>query len=326
MLEAAAAASEAARIPAQLMLPAIAYQPVAQDEVAAAVDADARVRALRETIALRIETAYRHPDKAGHRLQALVQEVGGEAVAERLQQRPALLGPLRIPGWFSSSKEDRLTAFALATVMAQGIGPQLVELRDAEDRAGEGYRRDTESRRQREAHAVPALSAQARTAIDRLAETGAAPGRFGPAPWDDRGPDAEEIRDAARLAAAWTVIAADRHLHAELEHFMRAARCRLPRADAPLSAVELEVEKLFAVIESADRLAERHVSFQAYVAAEPQRRAAEQAAQDARQREAEQVAREKAVRQAESERRRQELTQRNWDEPRPRASPGPGMG
>jgi Ti-type conjugative transfer relaxase TraA len=328
MLEAAAAQSAAYEPPSEPMLPAVPYRPVTDGEIEAAIDADAGVRSAREHLSFLLGSAYRDAAKAERRMLALERDGGATAVAEGLLKRPTLLGQLRVPGLFSG--EDRATAFAIATVTAHRVGPQLVRLREAETKVGRDYRLETGTRRQREAHAVQALSAKALAAVEVLAGAGAAPGNLGPAPWDNRAPTAGEIRDAARLAPIWTAISASTRVKTELTQFITAAGRRLPpNPVGPLNETEANIERIAGIIYSGRTLAGAHQSFQAYVAAEPQRQAAAQAAREAKQREAERAAEEtrlkarvEAAKLAESERRVQEFMQRRGSRP----SSGPSMG
>ena len=79
------------------------------------------------------------------------------------------------------------------------------------------------------------MSARALAALAAVSQAGAAPGRTGIMPWDERAPRPEEIGWAAQVAPVWTAIQADAALRDELRRFRRAAQERLPprRGDPP---------------------------------------------------------------------------------------------
>ena len=135
-------------------------------EVAAAAARDATVRHAEDHLTIWIGNAYRDPGAARQRLHALEAAEGGPQGAERALDRggPELLGELRgKTGWFASaaSKAERETA----TRCAGSVGGGLVRLRVAEDRAGQGYARDVEGQRARDAVEIPGLSSAAWAAV-----------------------------------------------------------------------------------------------------------------------------------------------------------------
>lgn len=258
------------------MLPAVPYQPVTAEAVAAAVEADADVRQSRDSLDYTLQQAYRDPAQAKAQLAALEQEVGTAAVAGCLAERPGLLGRLRGRAWLASVDTEIERILAKDAVLH--IGDQLAKQRDAERNAADTFRWPLEERRRREMVEVPGLSGRALAALEAVSQAEAAPGRFGLAPWDDRAPRPDEIGWAARVAPVWTAIKADTELYGELQRFVRAAGQRLPirRADRPdegLSGPAAAVQTYADTVWSAEYLCAQHRGFQAYVAAEPERQA-----------------------------------------------------
>jgi len=277
-----------ARPPAP-MLAAIPYQPVAAEEVAAAVDADAGVRRSRGDLDCTLQWAYRDPAQAKTQLTALETEVGAAAVAGRLAEKPGLLGKLRGKEWLASANSaiERM----LAKSAVPRIGEQLGKQREAERNAADAYWWPLEERRRREAVEVPGLSGRALAALEAVSQAGAAPGRVGLQPWDHRAPQPDEIAWAAQIAPVWTAIKADAGLHGELQRFAQAAEQRLPlrRADRPkevLSGPAAAVRTYADTLWSAESLCVQHPAFQAYVAAEPERQARAAREAEERQRQA----------------------------------------
>jgi len=122
-----------------------------------------------------VRQAYRDPDEAWRRLHALEQAEGGPLGAERALRRhdggAELLGELRGKvGWFASaaSKAERDTAVRCAG----SVGGGLVRLREAEERAGQGYVRDVEAQRARDTVEVPGLSPAAWAAVRAVEQAG----------------------------------------------------------------------------------------------------------------------------------------------------------
>ncbi len=250
--------------PPPAMLPAIPYQSVMAEEVAAAVDADVAVRGSRDNLDYTLQRAYRDPAQARAQLATLENEVGTAAVAGRLAEKPGLLGKLRGRGWLASVDTG------IERILAEGavprIGEQLAKQREAERNAADAFWRPLEERRRREAVEVPGLSGKALAALEAVSQAGAAPGRNGLMPWDDRAPRPNEIAWAARIAPVWTVIQADTELHGELQRFREAAGQRLPvrRADRPdevLSGPAAAVRTYADTLWSADNLCAQHPGF-----------------------------------------------------------------
>jgi len=272
------------------MLAAISYQPVTAEEVAAAVDADANVRGSRDNLDDTLQRAYRDPAQARARLAALEQEAGTAAVAGRLAEKPGLLGKLRGRAWLASVDTGIERILAEGAVLR--IGEQLAKQREAERNAADAFWRPLEERRRREAVEVPGLFGKALAALEAVSQAGAAPGRYGLMPWDDRAPQPDEIAWAAQVAPVWTAIQADTELHGELQRFREAAGQRLPirranRPDEVLSGPTAAVRTYADTLWSAESLCAQHPVFQAYVAAEPERQAQAAREKEERRRQAE---------------------------------------
>ncbi len=277
------------------VLPAVPYQPVTAEEVAAAVDADAGVRGSRDNLDYTLQRAYRDPSQAKAQLAALEQTVGAAAVAGRLAEKPGLLGRLRGRTWLASVDTE------VERIMAEGavsrIGDVLAKQRDAERKAADAFWRPLEECRRQEAVEVPGLSGRALAALEAVSQAGAAPGRYGLMPWDDRAPRPDEIGWAARVAPVWAAIKVDAELHGELQRFREAAGQRLPirrgdRPDEALGGPAAAVRTYADTLWSAESLCVQHPRFQAYAAAEPERqaRAAREAEERRRQAEHEALA------------------------------------
>jgi Ti-type conjugative transfer relaxase TraA len=144
-------------------------------EVAAATERSEGVRKALGDLGLWVRQAYRDPDAAVQRLEALEAAEGGPKGAERALHRhdggPELLGELRGKvGWFVSaaSKAER----EVAVRCAGSVGGGLVRLREAEERAGQGYVRDVDAQRARDAVEVPGLSPAAWAAMRVVEQAG----------------------------------------------------------------------------------------------------------------------------------------------------------
>jgi len=144
-------------------------------EITAAATRDARAQRCRGELGVWVRQAYRDPDEAWRRLHALEQAEGGPLGAERALRRhdggAELLGELRGKvGWFAlaASKAERDTAVRCAG----SVGGGLVRLREAEERAGQGYVRDVEAQRARDTVEVPGLSPAAWAAVRAVEQAG----------------------------------------------------------------------------------------------------------------------------------------------------------
>ena len=144
-------------------------------EIAAAVARSRDVQERRRSLGVWVRQAYRDPNTAWERLATLEAAEGGPKGAERALGRhdggPELLGELRgKTGWFTSavSRAERDTAERCA----RAVGGGLVGLREAEERAWQGYVRGVEAQRARDAVEVPGLSPAAWAAVRAVEKAG----------------------------------------------------------------------------------------------------------------------------------------------------------
>jgi len=142
-------------------------------EVAAAVARDRQVQERRRELGVWVRQAYRDPNAAWERLAALEAAEGGPKGTERTLAHGGaeLLGELwGKTGWFASSASK---AERDAAVRCGGaVGGGLVRLREAEERAGQGYARDVDAQRARDAVEVPGLSPAAWAAVRAVEQAG----------------------------------------------------------------------------------------------------------------------------------------------------------
>ncbi len=201
-------------------------------EIAAAAARDRGVQQGRGDLGVWLRQAYRDPDEAWRRLHALEAAEGGPLGAKRALSRhdggPELLGELRgKAGWLASaaSKAERDTAVR----SAGSVGGGLVRLREAEERAGQGYVRDVEVQRARDAVAVPGLSPAAWAAVraveqaaDKAEREAKAESGYNPV-WGSL-----TARQGAGVAEAWTrEVEGKPGVAAELRAVAEAAEKRL---------------------------------------------------------------------------------------------------
>ena len=142
-------------------------------EIAAAVARDRQAQERRRELGVWVRQAYRDPNAAWERLSALETAEGGPLGAERTLGHggPELLGELRgKTGWLASaaSKAERDAAVRCGGA----VGGGLVRLREAEERAGQGYVRDVDAQRVRDAVEVPGLSPAAWAAVRAVEQAG----------------------------------------------------------------------------------------------------------------------------------------------------------
>ncbi len=142
-------------------------------EIAAAVARDRQAQERRRELGVWVRQAYRDPNAAWERLAALETAEGGPKGAERVLGHggPELLGELRgKTGWFASaaSKAERDAAVRCGGA----IGGGLLRLREAEERAGQGYVRDVDAQRARDAVEVPGLSPATWAAVRAVERAG----------------------------------------------------------------------------------------------------------------------------------------------------------
>ena len=142
-------------------------------EVAAAVARDRQVQERRRELGVWMRQAYRDPNAAWERLAALEAAEGGPKGTERTLAHGGaeLLGELwGKTGWFTSaaSKAERIAAVRCGGA----VGGGLVRLREAEERAGQGYARGVDAQRARDAVEVPGLSPAAWAAVRAVEQAG----------------------------------------------------------------------------------------------------------------------------------------------------------
>ncbi|MFZ4411216.1 MAG: hypothetical protein ACOYOH_28005, partial [Paracraurococcus sp.] len=195
-------------------------------EVAAAVDRDRQVEEEQRRLRLWLENAYRDPDAAWRRLEALEQaESGPRGAARALRQGgAALLGELRgKTGWFAAkvSQAER----EQAERCAGSIGPGLVRLREVQEHAAGRYLGEVEAQRARDAVAIPGLSPAAWAAV-RAVEAAGTPEQRRAAAQDPHGDAAFDRSIAAGEAWARAVVARPA-VAAEFQAFVAAAMHRL---------------------------------------------------------------------------------------------------
>ncbi|MCK8787869.1 Ti-type conjugative transfer relaxase TraA [Roseomonas sp. NAR14] len=194
-------------------------------DLRAAADADPRVRRAEEDRAHWIASAYRDPEAARARLDAVLAAEGGDlqrAAARLREAGPEALGRLNgREGWFAGQEA------AWRRMNARGAAHSVVRSLEDEaghrERAAEAWRDAVEAQRGRDAVEVPGLSPAAWRALEDVARARAeADRRARPG----EGWHAAEARRDARVALAW-----ERGRRAgvveEIGRFLEAARARL---------------------------------------------------------------------------------------------------
>lgn len=174
-----------------------------EKSVAAAVAGHADVQRERSDRSIYIQTAYRDPNTAAERLDAIIANDGATSAARRVSSDPAQLGELRgREGFFAGAKsrEERETAMRAAAA----IGPNVSRTAEAEGRAALVYRGEVERQMKADATAVPDISDRAKAALGAVA-----------AAKDDKG-----------RAEAWSKIEADKEIQREVEAFTKAVETR----------------------------------------------------------------------------------------------------
>lgn len=205
----AAAASLAepagAAVPAQgwLIAPRVTDARVDPEALAAVVASDSAVRCEREVLGHYLEGAYRLPQQARARLDALVASHGPTSASQRLIADPGQLGELRgHVGLFASEAARQRRAQAVH--VAQAVGPAVRRVGQAEAAAADAYRQGIEARAAADAVGVPRLSVEARLALVAV--------RTAP--------------DKAGRTAAWQAVQADGKVAGEVVLFLRAVERR----------------------------------------------------------------------------------------------------
>jgi Ti-type conjugative transfer relaxase TraA len=143
-----------------------------EESVSAFVANDKAVRRERQALSTWLEAAYRDPNEATKRLDALVQRDGFASAARRIESDPTQLGAYAgKTGLFAgaAARQER----ANARRVAESIGPGLARLGEAEAFSARDYRAGVEKQLQADATGVPRPSERAQAAIDvvRAAKT-----------------------------------------------------------------------------------------------------------------------------------------------------------
>jgi hypothetical protein len=195
----------AAAAPAQgwLIAPRVTDARVDPEALAAVVAGDGAVRREREALGHYLAGAYRLPQQARTRLEALVASHGPTSARQRLTADPGLLGELRgHVGIFAGAAARRRRA--QAERVAEAVGPAVRRVGQAEAAAAASYREGLEARAAADGTGVPRLSAEAKLALVAV--------RMAP--------------DQAGKAAAWRAVRADAQLAGEVARFLRAVEQR----------------------------------------------------------------------------------------------------
>ncbi|MCB4824552.1 AAA family ATPase [Roseicella sp. GB24] len=194
-------------------------------DLRAAADADPKVRQAREDRAHWIASAYRDPEAARAKLDAVLAAEGGDlrrAAARLREAGPEALGRLNgREGWFAG--QEAVWKRMNARGAAHSVVRSLEDEAGHRERAAEGWRSAVAEQRGRDAVEVPGLSPAAWKALEDVARARAeADRRARPG----EGWHAAEARRDARVALAW-----ERGRRAgvagEIGRFLDAARARL---------------------------------------------------------------------------------------------------
>lgn len=127
---------------------------------AAVVTGDVEVIRARTERAAYLRSAYRDPQAAAQRLEALLVRDGTTSAARRIAAEPGLVGALKgRTGLFAgaASRSDRQTA----RTAAAALGSNIVRTAEAEARALQAYRTAVEAQIRADATAIPTLSRKA---------------------------------------------------------------------------------------------------------------------------------------------------------------------
>ena len=177
--------------------------PVTLDQIMAVVSADADVGREREALGRYLEGAFRDPQAARTRLDALIGTHGATSASVRLAADPSQLGDMRgRAGVFvgASARQARIQAERVAGA----IGPAVSRLAEAERAAAKRFTTDSDDKRQAISIGVPRLSPAAQTAIERIARA----------------------KDDPTQVEAWKAVRADRQIAGEIDGFMTAVEQR----------------------------------------------------------------------------------------------------
>jgi hypothetical protein len=128
--------------------------------VAGAIASDAVVRRELEARSIYLQTAYRDPEGAMTRLNALVARDGPTSAARRLSAEPGFLSELRgREGLFAGGQARAERQAAIRAAAA--IGPNVTRLAEAETEAAQGYRASVAAQLKADRTAIPKLSERA---------------------------------------------------------------------------------------------------------------------------------------------------------------------
>jgi hypothetical protein len=304
-------------------LPGGPYELFTREQIEALIAATPRVEALRHKVAADMRTAYRDPEEAQARFDALVKDLGDTkaAIAAVRQHGPELLGKLNgRTGFFAPA--DQANERFWAEQAAQRLPGRMSDLTSASEEIGKSYREIIERQRRIDAVPVPGLSVTAMQAVAWLERAGALPGWRAPARWLPFEPSADDIARAIRVAPVWQAIMEMPDIRAEFERFMAAAGERLPEQyDKPpheTYSAHGQVQAASSLLHAAKALHGMEPVLRAYAAAEPERRAAAQ-----RQAEQKTAAQRREAEQRAEEARRIDKDLKAWRRHRARARPSP---
>ena len=177
--------------------------PVTLDQIKAVVSADADAGREREALGRYLEGAFRDPQAARTRLDALIETHGPTSASVRLAADPSQLGDMRgRAGVFAgaSARQARIQAERVAGA----IGPAVSRLAEAERAAAKRFMTDSDDKRQALSTGVPRLSPAAQAAIERIARA----------------------KDDPTQVEAWKAVRADRQIAGEIDGFMTAVEQR----------------------------------------------------------------------------------------------------
>ena len=294
------------------LLLAVPYRPVTETEVAAAVAAHLESQPAEDRLTPLLAKAYRDPELARQRLDALLRDQGDEMAVEILRRGGmARLGKLRGRTGMFASQGARLERDA-ADRVASNIPEALLRPGRLHAELTQALRDQLEADRQRDTTAVPGLSDRALAAIERLRQAGADKWWASIDDLPSSRLSAGELARGTRVAAACSAIRGDKSLRDELTRFWEAADRRLHgRIDIRLdNPAGVKASDMLGVLDAAERLAARHATIEASRKAE--QRKAERAEREAREKEAARV---------EMDNRFQEFQQRRFSGPRPGPRP-----
>jgi len=203
-----------------------------REESAAYAARDAEVHRRLSAFSSHLYAVYRTPDKAHARLRALEQREGSiEAAVNVLEQQGArMLGGLR--GGKTHWREDfalSLRAERLwAETSAGRTGYLFGQLREAEERVAGLYRSEVNAQRERDKNAIPPLSGQAVSILEKWEQAGVPQDLNEATLWQVR-PTVQHMSLAAKVVPFWRQLQHRHHeLFRELRTFGEAVLARFP--------------------------------------------------------------------------------------------------